>query len=157
MMTNFKQLSEDESQETWDKFYEVFHFKPSPKDFPSITSGKPQLKFDIQDCFSPDYPFHKLEDFAIALFTKISKPKDRLYALDWQHTCYDFDPRLKMDRNEFGEWEIPVFPNGDYYIFLTKDFENLWFGHPWEQTITLIGDEIVAAARNEKIDLPIMK
>ena len=112
----------------------------------------PQLKFDIKDCFSPDYPFNKLEQLALNLFDKISKPGDKLYALDWQHQCYDFDPRQEMDRNEFGEWVIPIFPNGDYYIFLTKDFNNIWFGYPWEQTITLIGDNIVKYGRQLKKD-----
>lgn len=31
------------------------------------------------------------------------------------------DPRKQMDKDEFGEWIIPVLLNGDYYIFLTKD------------------------------------
>jgi hypothetical protein len=41
---------------------------------------------------------------------------------------------------------VPSFvPDGDYYIFLTKDFQNVWFGHPWEKTITLIGDKLIKA------------
>jgi len=51
-----------------------------------------------------------------------------------------------MDRDEFGEWVIPILPNGDYYIFLTKDFRNVWFGHAWEETITLIGHDLVKQA-----------
>jgi hypothetical protein len=142
-MINFKELSQEECDKVWDKFYDLFHFKSSVNHFPALNTNKPQLKFDAKDCFSPNYSLDKLEDFAINLFTKISKAGDRLYALDWQHECYDFDPRAQMDRDEFEDWIVPVLPNGDYYIFLTKDFNNVWFGHPWEQTITLIGDDIV--------------
>ncbi len=142
-MNNFRKLDPEEDNKTWDKFYELFHFKPDMDQFPAIRSDRPQLKLDISVCFSEEYPLWKLEEYAINLFTSVSEPGDRFYALDWQHEGYDFDPWAPMDRNEFNEWIIPVLPNGDYYIFLTKDFKNVWFGHPWEQTITLIGDEIV--------------
>jgi hypothetical protein len=149
-MTNFKQLEQKEYDEVWDKFYALFHFNPSVSHFPAIKTSKPQLKLDIKSCFSPNYPVDQLEQFAINLFNKISNDGDRLYALNWHHDCYDFDPKKQMDKNEFGEWIVPVLPNGDYYIFLTKDFGNIWFGHPWEQTIALIGDSIVKHGQEMK-------
>jgi hypothetical protein len=145
-MTNFQQLSQEEYQIAWDRFYALFHFKPDVKNFPAVESGKPSLTFTIRDFLSPGYVPDELEKFAIQLFRGITKPGERLYALDWQHPCYDFDPRKEMDRDEFDEWIVPVVPNGDYYIFLTKDFTNIWFGHPWEETITLIGNDIVNKA-----------
>jgi len=145
-MVNFRRLNQEEYDKVWDKFYELFHFRPSISIFPAITTDRPQLKFAIKNCFSQNFPLGKLEEYALNLFTSISKPGDRFYALDWQHECYDFDPREKMDKDEFDEWIIPVLPNGDYYIFLTKDFNNIWFGHPWEQTITLIGEDITKQA-----------
>jgi len=149
---NFRTLDPEEYDKVWNKFNNSFDFKPSSNIFPAIKTTMPQLKLDIKAYFSSDYPFNKLEQLALDLFDKLSKPGDRLYALDWQHECYDFDPRQEMDRNEFGEWIIPIFPNGDYYIFLTKDFDNIWFGHPWEQTITLIGNEIVKHGQQLKED-----
>ena len=96
-------------------------------------------------------PFDKLEDLALSLFVSILKPGQRLYALNWQHDCYDFDPRLEMDRDEFDEWIIPVLPNGDYHIFVTKDFQNVWFGHPWEMTITLIGCHLLKQVKTQSV------
>ena len=153
-MTNFKELSQEEYNEVWDRFYDLFQFKPSTKQFPGISSRKPILKFDIQSHFTPTLSTDKLEDFAIHLFKHISNPGDRFYALNWQHDCYDFDPREPMDRDEFNHWVVPVLPNGDYHIFLTKDFNNLWFGHPWEKTITFIGDEIVRQMQKNKSGFP---
>jgi hypothetical protein len=146
-MTNFKRLNRDEYDKAWNKFYDLFHFTPSIHYFPAIATDRPQLKFDIANCFSEDFALDKLEEYALNLFISVSKTGDRLYALDWQHECYDFDPREQMDRDEFNEWTVPVLPNGDYYIFLTKDFNNVWFGHPWEQTVTLIGEDIVKQAQ----------
>ncbi|HLK30894.1 MAG TPA: DUF2716 domain-containing protein [Puia sp.] len=149
-MTNFRLLNQDEYDNVWNKFYNLFHFKPSTNHFPGISTKQPELKFDIKNCFSQDFPLDKLEEYALNLFTAISKPNDRLFALDWQHDCFDFDPREQMDRDEFGEWVVPVLPNGDYYIFLTKDLNNVWFGHPWEQTITLVGKDIVKQGQKLK-------
>src|SRR5437870_732528 len=151
-MTNFRRLNKDEYDKVWDKFYDLFHFKPSINDFPAIKTDRPQLKFDIKNCFSKDYPLDKLEKYALNLFAAVSEPGDRLYALDWQHDCYDFDPREQMDRGQFDGWVVPILPIGDYYIFLTKDFNNVWFGHPWEQTITLIGEDIVSEGQKPEGD-----
>ena len=100
-MTNFRRLNQDEYDKVWEKFYDLFHFKPSINHFQAINTDRLQLKFDIKNCFSQDFRVDKLEEYALTLFNSISKPGDRLFALDWQHECYDFDPRKKMDRDEF--------------------------------------------------------
>ena len=134
-MTNWRELNEIEEKQVWDTFYNLFDFKPSIKKFPGIKTSLPTKKFSTKKYFSLDAPLDKLETLALTLFRSVSKPGERLYALNWHHQCYDFDPRLEMDRDEFNEWIIPIFPNGDYYIFLTKDFHNVWFGHPWEKSM----------------------
>ncbi|MGB0839311.1 MAG: DUF2716 domain-containing protein [Chitinophagales bacterium] len=156
-MQNFKLLNQDEHNMVWDRFYDLFDFKPSIEIFPAINTDQPQLKLDISNCFSINYPYHELETWALKLFKAISKPNERYYALDWQHPCYDFDPRQSMDRDDNGEWIVPVLPNGDYYIFLTKDFKNVWFGHPWEKTITLIGEDIVKYDQQMQSDFEKLK
>ncbi len=42
-------------------------------------------------------------------------------------------------------WSIPVLPDGDYYIFLSPDFRFGTFGHPWEETICVFGQELLDA------------
>ena len=142
-MKNFRPLNNQEHEKVWDKFDNLLNFKPSIKDFPGITTSRPQLKFDIKECFSEPFQMDKLEKLGLYLFDKITKHGERIYALDYMHQCYDFDPRQEIERDEFNEWIVPIYPNGDYYIFLTKDFNNIWFGHPWEKTITLLGKDIV--------------
>ena len=70
-----------------------------------------------------------------------------MYVLDWQHDCYfvnpmSFDPFKKHLEFKYNRYISPI-PNGDYYIFITKDLENIWFGHPWEKTVTLIGAKLI--------------
>ena len=157
-MNNWRIIDTNEYNLVWDKFYKLFKFKPSVTEFPAVVSTLPQIKFDISKLYTNNkFILNELEQMALTLFINISKPSERLYALDWQHECYDFDPRLEMERNQFDEWIVPIFPNGDYYIFLTKDFKNLWFGHPWEMTITLIGSEITNFGRSLLKDYNLLK
>src|SRR5205814_487330 len=48
-------------------------------------------------------------------------PGERVYALDWQHPCFWFDPRGGVASGEPKEWAVPVLPDGDHYVFLAKD------------------------------------
>ena len=63
--------------------------------------------------------------------------------MDWQHECYWIDPCLEFEKDEFDELKVPVFPNGDYYFFIHKDFEWGYLGHPWEKTITIFGEGLI--------------
>jgi len=100
---NWQRLSQKEDH-VWGIFYQLFDFKPSTKIFPGIRTSLPQKKFSTSRYFSEQASPDKLEDLALVLFNAISEPGQRLYALDWQHPCDDFDPRQEMDRDEFGEW-----------------------------------------------------
>ncbi len=42
--------------------------------------------------------------------------------LDWQHPGYTFDTEAHAAAKELAEWRVPVYPNGDYYIFSRDDF-----------------------------------
>jgi hypothetical protein len=41
---------------------------------------------------------------------------ERIYALDWQHTGYTLDPRLRFHR-----WLVPPAPDSEDYLFLARD------------------------------------
>ncbi|MES9706026.1 DUF2716 domain-containing protein, partial [Bacillus toyonensis] len=62
-------------------------------------------------------------------------------------------PHLAFERNEFYEWRIPIFPNGDYYFFIQKDFKWGYLGHPWEKSITIFGKEIIESFKQNKPEM----
>ena len=64
---------------------------------------------------------------------------DELVVLDWQHQTYRFRPAAQAVSPR-GEWALPVYPDGEYYAFLTPEMSEGTFGHPWEQTLFVIGD-----------------
>ncbi|MET4613081.1 hypothetical protein ABIC28_004081 [Rhodococcus sp. PvR044] len=63
--------------------------------------------------------------------------------LDWQHPGYSFDAGTHAATPD-AEWRVPVYPNGDYYIFAREGFAEGTFGHPWEQTLCVFGERLVA-------------
>lgn len=78
---------------------------------------------------------------------------DALYALDWQHTWYRVAPHQHPDGLPPLAWPVPVFPDGDYHIFLADDFRFGVFGHPWEQTMCAFGDALLEALAIERPQL----
>jgi hypothetical protein len=38
---------------------------------------------------------------------------------------------------------VGVFPDGDYYVFMTEDMTIGTFGHPWRQTLCIFGARLV--------------
>lgn len=69
---------------------------------------------------------------------------EEMYALDWYHDYYRFLVNTEYPRGEFGEWYVPYLPDGDYYFFLNMDMSLAWLGHPWRNTVTVVGAELVA-------------
>jgi hypothetical protein len=158
-MKDWTKISNVDKDKIWDRFYNDFSFRPSvyKHDWPSIKTDKTILKFDIKNLWGDSYSDIIYTDFiqkAIDAFIEITNPDDSIIALDWQHECFYIDPRqLTPDIMTDDETSIPIIsfiPDGDYYIFITKDFENIWFGHPWEKSITIIGDRLMKAFNNHR-------
>jgi hypothetical protein len=81
---------------------------------------------------------------------RCTKPDRRLYALDWDHPCYWFWPRQFTDAADKEAWLVPILPDGDTYIFLAEDFTFGLFGHPWEQTLCVFGQELLAVLDQDR-------
>ena len=161
-MYNWKKLTDEDNKIVWDWFYKEFSFNPStnPKDWPSIRTDRPTIKIDITSLWGETYDEVMWDDFlqkAIEAFTKITNTGEEIFGLDWHHECFYINPReLTPSILDDYESSIPIIsfiPDGDYYIFITKDFENVWFGHPWENTITIVGDKLITAFNN---NLPLL-
>lgn len=124
--------------------------------FPSFEVPSPFITYDISNYFkdhADSDAYENLEEKTLAAFKAISSINESILALDWQHQGYWVDPHLEFSRDEFEEWTIPIFPNGDYYFFLQQDFNWGFLGHPWEKSITIFGEELLNALTEYK---PIM-
>jgi hypothetical protein len=153
-------IPELDEKKVWDWIYRELSFKPSvrPPDWPSISTRRRHFKFKIESLWGPGYSEPTHTNFigqAIEAFVEITSPGEKIYALDWQQECYYYDPRnlnvYDMLDDDSSNTKISFIPDGNYYIFLTKDFENIWFGHPWEKTVTVIGDRLIGAVKSKNL------
>ena len=159
-------IGKEEYNEIWNKFYDIFDFKPSiyKKDWPTFNVVKPSITYDISDfynqqSFEDAYKFYDdLHKKSLMAFRECSLECEKLYALDWHHSCYEFDPWQEIEKIEFEyadgskikKWPIEVLPNGDYYIFLASDFRWGILGHPWEKSMCVFGQELIDSFEKNK-------
>lgn len=171
-------LSENESTEVWERVYRQLQFTPSvdisviPFELP-----EPWAVYDISDAFGgDDDPFlpeewnsmtEQFTDVINRILLSCMVPGERLYALDWHHSGFLFDPQNREEQQDlFVEDErywgggyyayFPSYiPDGDYHFFLSQDFRFGYLGHPWRQEIWLFGEKLVdafqAAVKQEPI------
>ncbi len=144
-METWIELTEPEEHAVWDRFYRDFVFQPSvnSEDWPGIHEPAPSNTYAIPESYTEDH-LDDLHAQVLGAFRACTQPEERLYALDWQHPCFWFQPHSSLKRLDgkreawppilpSGDlWRIPILPDGDYYIFLAEDFRFGIFGHPWE-------------------------
>lgn len=142
-MSNWNVLSESEYNKAWDFVFNNLDFKPHEKKV--INFATPNICFDISNFYNHGFSeglYDNLHESALQWFKEIYGGT-KMYALNWQHDCYSFDPNFPFEKDGVGEWLIPVFPNGDYLFFLTSDFNNGIFSDGINLTFSLWGEDLL--------------
>ena len=166
MTIPWEPLRPSESDWVWQEFRNRFQFRPSvdAAQWPGIAEPSPSVTYSVGHVFGDAAAYGELTydlcvKFLAGLRQIVHPRHDRfVYALDWQHECYRFYPHRAFEFGSEDEWPIPVLPNGDYYIFLARDFRFGAFGHPWESTLCIMGDDLLASLRHNMprlLDRPI--
>ena len=165
------ELIEDkiEIKEIWDKIYSLFCFSPDyyNKSQPSFTfpqhikyvkthdiSGMCQVlnPHDVDGNYRTTVQIDTLK----TIFAECMDEDDFIYALDWHHSCFKYDPRVKEPYEYYMMYEtledtrayFPFFyPDGDYYLFVSKDFNWGYFTHPWQKKAWVFGKRMVQLMR----------
>ncbi len=145
-MNNWQQLNDEENIKTWNFIYNEMKFKPVTEDLKSLINlPTPCRIVDISNYYNEGFDetlYDELHEYAHFWFNKISQGK-KLYALNWKHESYSFFSDLPFEKNEFDEWIISIFPNGDYIFFLTSDFKNGIFADGINLSLSFWGVEIM--------------
>ena len=141
------ELTRDDCDGYWATFKELYGFRAgtSAEAWPAIAEPTPSLTFDlsvIPDGARRGAAYDAINAEALRAFVW-GLPDAELIVLDWQHPAYRFRP-ANQALTWRPEWHVPVYPDGDYYAFLTEDLLEGTFGHPWEQTLCVIGDRLGA-------------
>ena len=143
----WRPLSAEEAREHRERFAAAVGFQPStdPADWPGITEPPGSMTFDLTVPPGPTWAATYAAVNAEALRTFVTALPDvpEWIVLDWQHQAYAFRPAEQLLSDE-PRWAVPVYPDGDYYTFLTPDHTAGTFGHPWERTLCVFGHPLVA-------------
>ncbi|MCM1329778.1 MAG: DUF2716 domain-containing protein [Ruminococcus sp.] len=89
-------------------------------------------------------------------------PKD-MYALDWQHDCFIYNPCEEIppyywfydEKRDCNVYFPSYYPNGDYYFFVSLDWRLGLYGHPWRKEIIVAGNELIREFEKVKDELDI--
>lgn len=134
--------------QAWAPFEARFAFKANfhERVMPAITLPPRCLVIDLASVFAHEGPRFAAGEAAInaaalRAFVWLAGSQ-ALTALDWQHTSYRYSP-AEHAVAELTYWPIPIFPNGDYYVHFAPGVTWGTFGHPWQESLTLWGDELI--------------
>ncbi|WP_410580414.1 DUF2716 domain-containing protein [Amycolatopsis sp. lyj-108] len=127
----------------WNRFFADFSFRAGndPLLWPGIAEPPGSVTWRLAAL--DKHPEYQLLDWMVSVIREgLTSCADELYALDWHHESYRLATTAK-------DWPLSPFPDGDYHIYLTPDFRLGTFGHPWEYTICVFGEELVTAISAE--------
>lgn len=152
-------VDKDSYQKIWDKIYSDYSF------YPSVDSHREWLK--------PDEVFQKFklkmvwDEQQEAIINKIlcDVIGEEMYALDWQHDCFLFDPNERIptgfqyydSERECNVYFPEYYPNGDYHFFVSKDWAFGLYGHPWRKELIVVGEELISAIEKNSFELGLKK
>jgi len=130
----------------WNDFKRDFEFRPSTheRDFPGIDEPTPSITYRLKEFGSMDPDLANA--WALDVMKACQPQGTKIIALDWQHFCWWLDVHLP-DAIEDWERRIPLLPNGDYSIFLSRELNSGMFGHPWERSLCIFGGPFLEAIR----------
>ena len=87
------------------------------------------------------------------IFSECMGRDDYIYAIDWHHSWFKYNPKINEPYGLYMMYEtledtkayFPHFyPNGDYYLFVSKNFDWGYLTHPWQEKVYVFGEKIVA-------------
>ena len=145
------------SEEIWENFEQQCKFSPSIEVDKEVFA--PKAEYDIYDCAGAFLKYENDNNWSNVIrniFIKVKGSDEYIYALDWQHSELRYIPEIDRsevnkayfiddDNGGFNIYLPKFYPDGDYYLFLAKDFRWGYLTDPWRQQIIVYGDEL----RNE--------
>ena len=152
-------LDEEEDRRVWDLFYAMFDFRPSIKPGTrTFTVQQPHHIYDISAV--EEREIDRMAELIPAVFAECLEKEGFLYALDWQHSSFRYNPRVKIVESSlwienpqyqnggYHAYFPSFYPDGDYYLFLEKNFKWGYLGHPWQQKVWVFGERLMEKMEN---------
>lgn len=152
-------LNDEQYKLVWDRVYEDLKFHPNCSDrnsgapFPPFVINKNHVIYGIEN--TRDDETEGIEALISKAFIKCTNPGERIYALDWNHSAFLYDPRNADEQQSvfvsdekymgggYNAYFPDYYPDGDYYFFISEDFRFGYLTHPWRKEAWVFGDELI--------------
>lgn len=140
------------------KMKDVLEFLPSIKErgeptfFPPFQMSEPYVIFAIEETEDKD---DVMDELILAAFCRCVEPGESVYAMDWEHHTFLFDPADPQARDSvllpgagFGGEDLwacfpSFYPDGDYSFFFTEDVRMGYLAHPWRSEVWVFGEALI--------------
>ena len=139
----------------WDKVYDTLHFIPTTDNtVVPFKISAPYTVFGI-NC-TCECELKEFQRLITGAFINCTAPGELLYALDWQHAAFLFDPRkseqmesIYVDDSNYPDggyyaYFPDFYPDGDYYFFIDEQFRFGYLSHPWREEVWVFGDCLIS-------------
>ena len=152
-------LNDEQYKAVWDRVDKELQFFPNCADrhsdtlFPPFVIDKNHIIYGIEN--TNDEETEGMETLISQAFIKCTKPGERIFALDWQHSAFLYDPRNADEQQSvfvsdekymgggYNAYFPDYYPDGDYYFFISEDFRFGYLTHPWRKEAWVFGDELI--------------
>lgn len=135
-------LNKNDYDAVWDKILLDFKFRSSEENWLSLPLTS--KKYHLSEIWT-----EKQEKLINEIFKR--SVQSQMYALDWQHDCFIYDPYEDIasgyfyfdEDRECNVYFPSYYPDGDYYFFISMDWKCGLFGHPWKSEIYVMGEPLI--------------
>jgi hypothetical protein len=147
-------LDDTEYNIVWSKVENILGFNSGVKIKVPFTIS---IDYEVYDLSLVSCDNEKFETLMREIIKTCAANDEYIYALDWQHTGFRYNPNaaelpqmfthIENNNMPFGFVNIyfPTFyPNGDYYFFIQKDFAWGCLGHPWKKKYWIFGKKLIS-------------
>lgn len=143
-------LTEQVRRTLWTKInYEWFFGPKWDVPFEWIVLPEPHTRFSLISSWNREQ-----EKLVNSFFEELGQ--EDIYALDWQHDCFEFSPQERTDlENHYPadeqetEVQLPsYFPDGEFHFFIDKNMKYGMFGNPKRKEIVVLGKELIDLFEN---------
>lgn len=143
----------------WNKIYNDYKFDPSI-DISVLPFKLPMThkKYKLDSYWNKEQ-----EKIVNDIFKEIATKE--IYALDWQHDCFEFNPNEDIEygynyydkERKCNVYFPSYYPDGDYHFFISKDWNYGMLTHPWRKEIYIFGDLLIEKINNKTNELNLIE
>ena len=104
------------------------------------------------------------------VFIECMGDDEYMLALDYNHSCYRYNPRIttpkanptfmedaKFSHGGYYAYFPEFYPKGDYFLFVAKDFSWGYFTHPWRNCAWVHGEPLMKKIQGIAGDIGFVK